>query len=218
MATLGDKNQSTALHAFNAKALWTHELEALLLDGTLDLIVHSLKDMPTQLPGGCCLGSVLARADRRDVVVMSQRLAGRGVRRLAELEPGAVVGTSSVRRAAQVRRGFPGVPIGVETEWEAEAEAEAGEGAGDGKAGDGEAGDGNAGDGKAGDVLVMRAIVLSVDGTEAVEGERRQRVRDMQEADECGWKMAQELVEKGAGKILEKIMLNRAVIQEQDGA
>ena len=47
MSTAGDKNQSTALHEFGAKSLWTHELEALLLEGKLDLIVHSLKGNPT---------------------------------------------------------------------------------------------------------------------------------------------------------------------------
>lgn len=101
------------------------------------------------------------------------------------------------------------VPIGVETEWEGDGE---GEGDGGGGKGKGKDGDGDGG------VLLMRAIVLSVDGKEAVEGERRQMVRNAQDADECGWQMAQELVEKGAGRILEKITLNRAVIAEQDGA
>lgn len=50
MATTGDMNQVTALHEFNSKALWTHELEALLEDGRLDMIVHSLKGVSTTLP------------------------------------------------------------------------------------------------------------------------------------------------------------------------
>ncbi|KAF3928969.1 hypothetical protein AA313_de0210425 [Arthrobotrys entomopaga] len=61
MKTMGDKDKVTALHSFGAKSLWTLELEALLLEKHVDLIVHSLKDMPTQLPPGCILGSVLER-------------------------------------------------------------------------------------------------------------------------------------------------------------
>ena len=55
MSTMGDKNQTTALHEFNAKALWTHELEALLVEGKLDMIVHSLK-------GGCNSASQSSRS------------------------------------------------------------------------------------------------------------------------------------------------------------
>ncbi|KAI9890419.1 MAG: porphobilinogen deaminase [Vezdaea aestivalis] len=106
MSTMGDKNQTTALHSFGAKSLWTHELEALLLDGTLDLIVHSLKDMPTTLPEGCCVGAVLKREDPRDALVMSARLAGK-YSSLAALPAGSVVGTSSVRRSAQIARRYP---------------------------------------------------------------------------------------------------------------
>jgi hydroxymethylbilane synthase len=50
---MGDNNQTTALHEFNAKALWTHELEALLDKGDLDLIVHSLKGIPYSTPPMC---------------------------------------------------------------------------------------------------------------------------------------------------------------------
>jgi hydroxymethylbilane synthase len=53
MSTMGDNNQTTALHEFNAKALWTHELEALLDKGDLDLIVHSLKGIPYSTPPMC---------------------------------------------------------------------------------------------------------------------------------------------------------------------
>ena len=64
----------------------------------------------------------------------------------------------------------------------------------------------------------MHAIVLSVDGQQAVEGSKRQKVSSREEADQFGWEMAQELVRNGAGKILEEITLNRKVIQEQGGA
>ncbi|TVY85875.1 Porphobilinogen deaminase, partial [Lachnellula willkommii] len=104
MATMGDKNQVTALHEFGAKSLWTHELEAQLLDGTLDIVVHCLKDMPTQLPPRCIIGCITEREDPRDAVVMK---AGLGFRTLADLPDGAVVGTSSVRRSAQVKAKYP---------------------------------------------------------------------------------------------------------------
>lgn len=107
MATRGDKNQTTALHAFAAKSLWTQELEEGLLSHALDLLVHSLKDMPTQLEGGCALAAACARQERRDCVVMSAASAARGWCSLADLPEGSAVGTSSVRRAAQLRRLFP---------------------------------------------------------------------------------------------------------------
>ncbi|TVY53242.1 Porphobilinogen deaminase [Lachnellula cervina] len=292
MATMGDKNQVTALHEFGAKSLWTHELEAQLLDGTLDIIVHCLKDMPTQLPPRCIIGCIAEREDPRDAVVMKQ---GLGFRTLADLPDGAVVGTSSVRRSAQVKAKYPtlkfkdvrgnvgtrlakldaedggysclilaaagllrmdlgaritqyldsktpgggmlhavgqgalaievregdyktieilsslvhkestlaglaersllrtleggcSVPIGVETTW-----IEKGK-------------------------LLMKAIVVSLDGTEVVESERLDEVLNEQDADEFGWNLSQDLVEKGAAKILEAITLNRPVITEGGGA
>ncbi|KAK6350175.1 porphobilinogen deaminase [Orbilia brochopaga] len=104
MKTMGDKDKVTALHSFGAKSLWTMELEALLLDGEVDLIVHSLKDMPTQLPSGCKIGSILEREDPRDALVMK---AGSPHTSLADLPPGSVVGTSSVRRGAQILKQYP---------------------------------------------------------------------------------------------------------------
>jgi len=292
MSTMGDKNQVTALHDFGAKSLWTHELEAQLLEGKLDIIVHCLKDMPTQLPAKCVIGCILARADPRDAVVMKASL---NYKSLLDLPPGSVVGTSSVRRSAQVKRKYPhlkfkdvrgnvgtrlskldaedgeyaclilaaagllrmdlgsritqyldsktpgggllhavgqgalaievregddrvlnilrdladqdstlagiaerslmrtleggcSVPIGVETTW-----IEKGK-------------------------LLMKGIVVSLDGTESVEAERLDEILTEQSADEFGWKMAQDLVEKGAAKILQAINLNRPIIEKGDGA
>ncbi|TVY27630.1 Porphobilinogen deaminase [Lachnellula hyalina] len=292
MATMGDKNQVTALHEFGAKSLWTHELEAQLLDGTLDIIVHCLKDMPTQLPPKCIIGCITEREDPRDAVVMKQGLA---FKTLADLPDGAVVGTSSVRRSAQVKAKYPAlkfkdvrgnvgtrlgkldaedgeysclilaaagllrmdlgaritqyldsktpgggmlyavgqgtlaievregdyktieilsslvhqdstlsglaerslmrtleggcsVPIGVETTW-----IEKGK-------------------------LLMKAIVVSLDGTQVVESQLLDEVLNEKDADEFGWKLSQDLVEKGAAKILEDINLNRPVIKEGGGA
>lgn len=292
MSTMGDKNQTTALHEFGAKSLWTHELEAQLLEGKLDLIVHCLKDMPTQLPPKCTIGCIMEREDPRDCVIMKK---GLGFKKLLELPEGAVVGTSSVRRSAQVKRKYPhlkfkdvrgnlntrfrklddedgeysclilaaagvlrmgwkerisqyldsntpgggmlhavgqgalaievregdektmnvltelvhqdsqlagtaerslmrtleggcSVPIGVETTW-----IEKGK-------------------------LLMKAIVVSLDGTESVEAERLAEVLNVQDADEFGWELAQDLVKKGAAKILEAINLNRPIIKEGGGA
>lgn len=292
MATMGDKNQTTALHDFGAKSLWTHELEAQLLDGTLDIVVHCLKDMPTQLPPKCTIGCIMERADPRDGVIMKKGLE---YKTLAELPAGAVVGTSSVRRSAQIKAKYPelkfkdvrgnvgtrlskldaedgeysclilaaagllrmdlgaritqyldsnthgggmlhavgqgslaievregdektldilsslsnqdstlaglserslmrtleggcSVPIGVETTW-----IEKGK-------------------------LLMKAIVVSLDGTAVVEAQRLDEVLDEKAADEFGWKLAQDLVEKGAAKILEAINLNRPVLKEGGGA
>jgi len=292
MSTMGDKNQVTALHEFGAKSLWTHELEAQLLDGGLDIIVHCLKDMPTQLPPKCIIGCIMEREDPRDAVVMKASLS---YKTLLELPPGSVVGTSSVRRSAQVKRKYPhlkfkdvrgnlgtrlskldaengeytclilaaagllridmgsritqyldsktpgggllhavgqgalaievregdektlsilrelenqdsmlagtaerslmrtleggcSVPIGVETTW-----IEKGK-------------------------LLMKAIVVSLDGKESVEAERLDEILNAKDADEFGWKLAQDLVEKGASKILEAINLNRPIIKEGGGA
>ncbi|KAI9790316.1 MAG: porphobilinogen deaminase [Piccolia ochrophora] len=294
MSTMGDKNQITPLHDFGAKSLWTHELEALLLEGKLHMIVHSLKDMPTQLPPTLTIGAILLREDPRDALIMKSSLATTHTS-IASLPAGSIVGTSSVRRSAQIARKYPhlrfkdvrgnvgtrlakldaedgeyaclilaaagikrlelghritqyldsrnggllhavgqgalgieirqgderikgllkqlehrptalaclaerslmrtleggcSVPIGVETEWE--------EGNGDG--------------GERKEMLRMRAVVVSLDGTESVERERVGKVVTEGEADEFGWAMAREMVEKGAAKILEKINLNRDII------
>ena len=104
MSTAGDKNQSQALYLMGGKALWTQELEVALMEGGVDLIVHSLKDVPTTLPDGCELGAILDREDPRDCLVVK---AGTSYKTLTDLPDGSVVGTSSVRRVAQLRRAFP---------------------------------------------------------------------------------------------------------------
>lgn len=322
MDPLGDRDKTTALHAFNAKSLWTSELEALLEASELDLIVHSLKDMPTQLPNGLVLGAVFAREDPRDALVLKAGLlpANTGSRQslgaeeiLKSLPAGSVIGTSSLRRSAQLKRKFDhlvfldvrgnvptrlrkldggervdgfrdtdderreeereerpayaalilaaaglirlglgdritaylsskdggvlhavgqgalgveiregdekilgllgglgdwrteraclaersvmrtleggcSVPIGVETEWED------------------------------GDTLIMKAVVVSLDGSEAVEAEEKMIVKTKEDAEEFGMVVAKTLVHKGAGKILEAITLNRKAVAEQGNA
>ena len=92
--TTGDKITDVALSKAGTKGLFTKEIEEALLAGTIDLAVHSLKDMPTELPAGLTLAAMPVREDARDAVVG---------RRLEDLQPGAIVGTSSLRRAAQLR-------------------------------------------------------------------------------------------------------------------
>jgi hydroxymethylbilane synthase len=92
-----------------AKNLWTEEMEILLGKGELDLLQHCLKDMPTSLPNEYVLGAVLEREDPTDAVVMKSGWQG-GVG-LEDLPDGAVVGTSSTRRKALVKRLFPGLVV-----------------------------------------------------------------------------------------------------------
>ncbi|KAK4068688.1 uncharacterized protein Triagg1_7048 [Trichoderma aggressivum f. europaeum] len=102
--TLGDKDKSTELYNFGAKNLWTAELEEKLNAGELDVVVHCLKDMPTRLPDSCDLAAIPLRDDPRDALIVK---AGLPYTSLQTLPEGAVVGTSSVRRSAQLRRLYP---------------------------------------------------------------------------------------------------------------
>ncbi|OBT55830.1 porphobilinogen deaminase [Pseudogymnoascus sp. 24MN13] len=273
MATMGDKNQVTPLHSFGAKSLWTFEL------------VHGLLD-------GCKIGAITSRENARDVVVMKPSLPYKSI---AELPAGSVVGTSSVRRIAQIARKFPSlkfkdvrgnlgtrlekldaedgeyaclilaaaglervgladritqhldsktpgggilhavgqgalgieirsddaktqslltklidndallaclaersllrtleggcsVPIGVETEW-----VEKGK-------------------------LLMRSIVVSLDGTEAVEAETLAEVLTKMGAEGFGLAVAQDLIAKGASNILQAINLTKDVVVDGPAA
>lgn len=104
MSTGGDKNQSQALYLLGGKSLWTKELEVALIEGDVDMLVHSYKDVPTILPDGCEIAGVLERVDPVDSLVVRK---GLGYTTLEELPDGSVVGTSSVRRVAQLKRKFP---------------------------------------------------------------------------------------------------------------
>ena len=87
-----------------AKNLWTEEMEEKLCAGELDMLIHSLKDMPTVLPPSCLLGAAVLRTDPTDALVMKQGLPYKS---LDELPDGAVVGTSSTRRKAMLKRSHP---------------------------------------------------------------------------------------------------------------
>ncbi|CAG8899741.1 unnamed protein product [Penicillium egyptiacum] len=104
LRTLGDRDQLTALYDFGAKSLWTTELEEKLVSGELDVIVHCLKDMPTTLPDTCELAAIPPRDNPRDALIVK---SGLPYTSLKDLPEGAVVGTSSVRRSAQLRRLYP---------------------------------------------------------------------------------------------------------------
>ncbi|CAK7245418.1 MAG: porphobilinogen deaminase [Sporothrix thermara] len=101
--TAGDRDKTTPLPLLG-KGLWTTEFEARLVAGGLDIVVHSAKDMPTKMPAGCALGAMPEREDPRDAVIFPP---GTGYTSIADLPAGSVVGTSSVRRSAQLRRRFP---------------------------------------------------------------------------------------------------------------
>ncbi len=121
MDTTGDLNQHDPLPSIGAKGLFTAELEEALRSGTIDIAVHSLKDLPTHDADGLVVGAILDRADVRDVLVTrrgleadtgSEGLEAEGARAgLEALPPGAVVGTSSMRRAAQIRMLRPDVRV-----------------------------------------------------------------------------------------------------------
>ncbi|ESK98169.1 porphobilinogen deaminase [Moniliophthora roreri MCA 2997] len=108
MTTTGDKNQSQALYLLGGKALWTKELEVALLEREVDMLVHSLKDVPTVLPEGCMIGGILEREDPVDSLVVKRGYEEKW-KSLDDLPEGSVVGTSSVRRVAQLKRKYPGL-------------------------------------------------------------------------------------------------------------
>jgi hydroxymethylbilane synthase len=100
--TTGDKLQTASLAAANLpKGLFTKEIEEALLDGSGDLAVHSLKDLPTDLPAGLKLGAVSKRADVRDVLIYRHESQFQ-ISDLKSLPQGATVATSSTRRRAQL--------------------------------------------------------------------------------------------------------------------
>ena len=101
MTTQGDQILDRALHEVGGKGLFTKELEMALLDGRADLAVHSLKDVPMQLPEGFALAAILPREDPRDALVSPAYSS------FEELPAGARIGTSSLRRAALLRARFP---------------------------------------------------------------------------------------------------------------
>jgi hydroxymethylbilane synthase len=106
LLTQGDRIQDRTLAAIGGKGLFIKELEVALEDLRADIAVHSMKDVPADLPQGLIIGAVLKRADPRDALVTTT-----GIARLEDLPRGAVVGTSSLRRQAQIRALRPDLNI-----------------------------------------------------------------------------------------------------------
>jgi len=106
--TTGDKKLDEPLSEIGAKGLFTHELEVALLKNKVDCCVHSLKDLPTELPEGLVIGAVLEREDPRDVLVVNPVTEAED---LSSLPAGSRVGTSSLRRRAQLRAVRPDLEV-----------------------------------------------------------------------------------------------------------
>ncbi len=102
--TAGDRNRRDPLQAM-ARGIFVKELETALLEGEIDLAVHSLKDLPSETPAGLTIAAIAGREDPRDVLV------SRSGARLAELPAGARVGTSSPRRTAQLLAARPDLTV-----------------------------------------------------------------------------------------------------------
>ena len=105
LTTQGDQILDRPLAAIGGKGLFIKELEVAMAEGRADLAVHSLKDVPMEMPPGFALAAIAAREDPRDAFV-SNRFAS-----LAGLPAGAIVGTSSLRREAQLRERHPGLEV-----------------------------------------------------------------------------------------------------------
>jgi hydroxymethylbilane synthase len=105
ITTTGDRVQDRRLLEIGGKGLFTKEIEEALLAGRIDCAVHSLKDMPAELPPGLMIGAIPEREDPRDVFI-SHKAAS-----LAELPPGALLGSASLRRQAQSLHGRPDLKI-----------------------------------------------------------------------------------------------------------
>jgi hydroxymethylbilane synthase len=97
LLTQGDRIQDRSLAAIGGKGLFIKELEVAIEDHRADIAVHSMKDVPADLPHGLTISAVLKRADPRDALVTKS-----GIARLEDLPRGAIVGTSSLRRQAQL--------------------------------------------------------------------------------------------------------------------
>ena len=103
--TKGDKILDAPLAKVGGKGLFVKEIEEALLDGKIDLAVHSMKDMPADIPEGLCIGSIPKREDPADVLISKTGES------FAQLKTGARIGTSSLRRASQLLHARPDIEI-----------------------------------------------------------------------------------------------------------
>lgn len=105
LTTEGDRRLESSLATIGGKGLFVKELEQALADGRADIAVHSMKDVPMQLPEGFCIEAVLAREEPRDAFVSNDYA------NLQSLVPGSIVGTSSLRRQSQIMARYPNVEV-----------------------------------------------------------------------------------------------------------
>lgn len=103
ITTTGDRVTDRPLAAIGGKGLFTKEIEVSLLNGSVDIAVHSMKDMPSVLPEGLTMGAMLPREDPRDALLSPH------AKTIKDLPLGAILGTSSVRRRAQIKRLRPDI-------------------------------------------------------------------------------------------------------------
>ncbi|MDM8524661.1 hydroxymethylbilane synthase [Desulfococcaceae bacterium HSG8] len=103
--TKGDKILDVPLAKVGGKGLFVKEIEESLLEGRTDIAVHSMKDMPSEIPDGLCIGAIPERENPRDVLISKNGLP------FSELRPGACIGTSSLRRSAQLLHVRPDIVI-----------------------------------------------------------------------------------------------------------
>jgi hydroxymethylbilane synthase len=106
ITTQGDRMTKTALWEIGGKGLFVQEIETALIEGRIDLAVHSMKDMPQEIPDELTIGAVPVREDVRDVLVTCDP-----VDRIAGIPAGLVIGTSSLRRRAQILRLRPDLTV-----------------------------------------------------------------------------------------------------------
>lgn len=105
IVTKGDRILDVTLSKVGGKGLFVKEIEQAMLSGEIDMAIHSMKDMPSVLPDGLTIGCIPERKDHRDVLVSKGHVP------LSELKPGAVIGTSSLRRKAQLLAARPDLEI-----------------------------------------------------------------------------------------------------------
>ena len=103
--TRGDKILDVPLAKVGGKGLFVKEIEHALLTRQIDIAVHSMKDMPAEIPDGLCIGAVPERADPSDVFISRSGVG------FDEMDPGSIIGTSSLRRGAQLRHARPSMVI-----------------------------------------------------------------------------------------------------------
>lgn len=105
IVTKGDKILDVTLSKVGGKGLFVKEIEQAMLDKEIDMAVHSMKDMPAILPEGLTIGCIPPREDHRDALIT------KGHVKLKDLKPGAIIGTSSLRRSAQILAERPDLEI-----------------------------------------------------------------------------------------------------------